>query len=132
MVAGVGFEPTTFGFRARSVLRSFSVAVIPSSTNRCQRVPGIPLEVALEARVSRGVGHPTRSTRTHTRSAPNLRSPRRAPKLLYVAGASSTNEGPGGVEAAFEPEKYARFTEPKRTWDPTNLFHHNQNIPPAP
>ncbi len=40
------------------------------------------------------------------------------------------DEGPGRVEAAFGPEKFARLTELKRVWDPTNLFRHNQNIPP--
>ena len=35
------------------------------------------------------------------------------------------------VEAAFGPEKYQRLRELKKQWDPRNLFHHNQNIPPA-
>ena len=26
---------------------------------------------------------------------------------------------------------FARLTEVKRAYDPDNLFHHNQNIPPA-
>lgn len=42
------------------------------------------------------------------------------------------DEGAGRVEAAFGPEKYLRLAELKRKWDPTNLFRHNQNIPPAP
>jgi len=42
------------------------------------------------------------------------------------------NEGSGRVAASFGPEKYQRLTELKRKWDPTNLFRHNQNIPPAP
>jgi FAD/FMN-containing dehydrogenase len=42
------------------------------------------------------------------------------------------DEGTGTVEAAFGAEKYARLAALKRTWDPTNLFRHNQNIAPAP
>ena len=42
------------------------------------------------------------------------------------------DEGPGRVEAAFGAAKFSRLTELKRTWDPQNLFRHNQNIPPAP
>jgi FAD/FMN-containing dehydrogenase len=42
------------------------------------------------------------------------------------------DEGAGRVEAAFGPEKYARLMALKRVWDPTNLFRHNQNVPPAP
>jgi len=41
-------------------------------------------------------------------------------------------EGLGRVEAAFGPEKFAKLAQLKRKWDPTNLFRHNQNIPPAP
>ena len=41
------------------------------------------------------------------------------------------DEGPGRVEAAFGPEKFARLQKLKRTWDPQNLFRHNQNIEPA-
>ncbi|HET7488563.1 MAG TPA: FAD-binding oxidoreductase [Acidimicrobiales bacterium] len=40
------------------------------------------------------------------------------------------DEGLGRVEAAFGPERYARLQAVKRDWDPTNLFRHNQNIPP--
>jgi FAD/FMN-containing dehydrogenase len=41
------------------------------------------------------------------------------------------DEGPGRVEAAFGPEKFARLQALKDRWDPTNLFCHNQNIPPS-
>ena len=42
------------------------------------------------------------------------------------------DEGRSRVEAAFGPEKYARLQAIKAIWDPDNLFHVNQNIPPAP
>jgi len=42
------------------------------------------------------------------------------------------DEGLGRVEAAFGPEKFSRLQTLKKTWDPDNLFRHNQNIPPAP
>jgi FAD/FMN-containing dehydrogenase len=41
------------------------------------------------------------------------------------------NEGPGRIEAAYGPEKFSRLQKIKRVWDPTNLFRHNQNIPPG-
>ena len=41
------------------------------------------------------------------------------------------DEGEGRVEAAFGPEKFAKLQALKAKWDPTNLFRHNQNIPPA-
>ena len=41
------------------------------------------------------------------------------------------DEGPGRVEAAFGPEKFARLQALKDKWDPTNVFCHNQNIPPT-
>jgi len=42
------------------------------------------------------------------------------------------DEGPSRVEAAFGPEKFVRLRQLKTEWDPDNVFHHNQNIPPAP
>jgi FAD/FMN-containing dehydrogenase len=41
------------------------------------------------------------------------------------------DEGTARVASAFGPEKYQRLQALKATWDPTNLFRHNQNIPPA-
>ena len=41
------------------------------------------------------------------------------------------DEGLTRVESAYGPEKYARLRKIKRVWDPTNVFRHNQNIPPA-
>jgi FAD/FMN-containing dehydrogenase len=41
------------------------------------------------------------------------------------------DEGMSRVEAAFGPTKWKRLRELKQTWDPTNLFRLNQNIPPA-
>ncbi len=40
-------------------------------------------------------------------------------------------EGLDRVENAFEPPVYERLRQLKRTWDPDNVFHNNQNIPPA-
>ncbi|MEA5454770.1 FAD-binding oxidoreductase [Sinomonas sp. JGH33] len=39
-------------------------------------------------------------------------------------------EGAGRVLQAYGEEKYKRLVELKRRWDPENLFHVNQNIPP--
>jgi hypothetical protein len=41
------------------------------------------------------------------------------------------DEGLQRVEAAFGPEKFAKLQALKDKWDPTNLFRHNQNIPPS-
>ena len=43
-----------------------------------------------------------------------------------------TDEGPGRVRAAYPGTTWDRLVETKRKYDPTNLFHMNQNIPPEP
>jgi FAD/FMN-containing dehydrogenase len=40
-------------------------------------------------------------------------------------------EGPERVRAAYGAEKFARLQELKDRYDPTNLFHLNQNVPPS-
>ena len=41
------------------------------------------------------------------------------------------DEGEAGVRRAYRSDKLARLTALKRTWDPDNVFHLNQNIPPG-
>jgi hypothetical protein len=41
------------------------------------------------------------------------------------------DEGPERVHAAYPGATWDRLAELKRRYDPTNLFHLNQNIPPA-
>ena len=41
------------------------------------------------------------------------------------------DEGLAGVRRAFSPEKLTRLTALKDAFDPDNIFHLNQNIPPS-
>jgi FAD/FMN-containing dehydrogenase len=41
------------------------------------------------------------------------------------------NEGEERIRAAYNPATFARLTELKQKYDPTNFFHLNQNIKPA-
>jgi FAD/FMN-containing dehydrogenase len=41
------------------------------------------------------------------------------------------DEGAAGVRRAYPPAKLARLTALKDEWDPENVFHLNQNIPPS-
>jgi FAD/FMN-containing dehydrogenase len=42
-----------------------------------------------------------------------------------------SDEGAEGVRRAYSPEKLARLTAVKDIYDPANVFHLNQNIPPT-
>ncbi|MEJ3403358.1 FAD-binding oxidoreductase [Rathayibacter sp. YIM 133350] len=42
-----------------------------------------------------------------------------------------TDEGAAGIRAAYPAAKLARLRSVKAAWDPDNVFHLNQNIPPA-
>jgi FAD/FMN-containing dehydrogenase len=42
-----------------------------------------------------------------------------------------SGEGPERVRAAYGAEKFARLQSLKDRYDPTNLFHLNQNVPPS-
>lgn len=58
-----------------------------------------------------------------------------AAALIREEGASYVNfvgnEGEAGVRAAYPTATWNRLAEIKVRYDPTNLFHRNQNIPPA-
>jgi FAD/FMN-containing dehydrogenase len=41
------------------------------------------------------------------------------------------DEGPDRVHDAYPPGTWARLAEVKRRYDPDNVFHRNQNVPPA-
>jgi FAD/FMN-containing dehydrogenase len=41
------------------------------------------------------------------------------------------DEGAARVEQSFGDQKWDKLRALKAVWDPDNLFHHNQNIPPA-
>jgi hypothetical protein len=43
----------------------------------------------------------------------------------------TSDAGEDRVRSSYGPEKYARLVELKDKWDPTNLFHLNQNIKPS-
>jgi hypothetical protein len=43
-----------------------------------------------------------------------------------------SDEGPERVREAYPGPTWDRLAEVKRRYDPDNLFHRNQNIPPAP
>ena len=42
-----------------------------------------------------------------------------------------SDPGSGGLAEAYGAERYARLRQVKSAWDPDNVFHHNQNIPPG-
>jgi FAD/FMN-containing dehydrogenase len=43
----------------------------------------------------------------------------------------TSDEGEDRVRSSYGPEKYARLVELKDKYDPTNMFHMNQNIKPS-
>ena len=53
----------------------------------------------------------------------------------FAAGAVYVNylgdEGQDRIVAAYGSEKYARLVALKNRYDPTNLFHRNQNVTPS-
>jgi FAD/FMN-containing dehydrogenase len=61
------------------------------------------------------------------------RALRTAMQPFGTGGAYSNFLGVGDdlVSAAYDPERYARLATLKRAWDPDNVFHLNQNIPPG-
>ncbi len=49
---------------------------------------------------------------------------------VYVNVIADADAGAAGVQRAYRPEKFARLMALKTKWDPDNVFHLNQNIPP--
>jgi hypothetical protein len=49
---------------------------------------------------------------------------------VYV-NSLNADDGQRGVRRAYPAAKLARLAALKKTWDPTNAFHLNQNIKPA-
>jgi FAD/FMN-containing dehydrogenase len=41
------------------------------------------------------------------------------------------DEGTDRILDSYGADTYSRMRQLKRTWDPDNVFRHNQNIPPA-
>lgn len=57
-------------------------------------------------------------------------------RLLQVSSKTAVNflaeEGDARVREAYPGETWDRLVAIKRRYDPTNLFHLNQNVPPGP
>jgi FAD/FMN-containing dehydrogenase len=49
----------------------------------------------------------------------------------YASGAYVNVLTDEGVQLAYPPDKFARLTSLKDAYDPDNVFHLNQNIPPS-
>jgi FAD/FMN-containing dehydrogenase len=70
-------------------------------------------------------------------SATNIEWTKRISQAMkpYATGRVYLNflgdEGPERIESGFGPKHFARLRALKKEWDPTNVFCHNQNIPPA-
>jgi FAD/FMN-containing dehydrogenase len=43
-----------------------------------------------------------------------------------------TDDGPGRIRATYPGATWDRLAKVKATYDPGNVFHRNQNIPPEP